>query len=107
MTIQQNHIKTITIVKKARKYFDITLPNQRRAKLLINDISRDFAPGQTLDVEIKDISEVTPYGVILKYEPLGMINETERVRRRVRAGQGIETTPPLLLATAVGDCGSA
>jgi len=75
-------IKSITIEKKKRKYFDCLVNGSKRAKLLINDISRDFEPGQSIDVEVKDISDVSLYGTVLKYEPLAIIDEEERARRR-------------------------
>lgn len=77
-------IKTLIIKKKARKYFDCIIGGYK-AKLVINDISRDLAEDTVVQLEVLDLSERTKYGTTLKFEPVAVITERDAAPLREAA----------------------
>lgn len=74
--------KTFQIVKRGRKYFDCLLQSKHKdykAKLLINDLSKDFAANTTVTLLVLDVSTHTAYGSSLTFEPADAKAEAERV----------------------------
>ncbi len=69
-------IKQLKITKKGRKYFEC-LSGRYKAKLVINDISKDFEIGQVVTLQVNDLTERSRYGVVVKYEPVAVIDEAE------------------------------
>lgn len=73
--------KTFTIVKRGRKFFDCLLDGKQRsykAKLLINEISKDFAVDSTVTVMVHDVSTRTAYGSSMTFEPTDAQAEAKR-----------------------------
>lgn len=66
-------VKTFQIVKRARKYFQATLPKGYKAQILINDISDSLVAGQEITLEVNDISTRSSYGTTLRYEPIAHV----------------------------------
>ncbi len=73
--------KTFLIVKRGRKYFECLLQGKQRsykAKLLINDLSKDFAVDDTVTVLVRDVSTHSGYGSSLTFEPTNAQAEAQR-----------------------------
>lgn len=73
--------KTFLIVKRGRKYFECLLQGKQRsykAKLLINDLSKDFAVDDTVTVLVRDVSTHSGYGSSLTFEPTIAQAEAQR-----------------------------
>ena len=58
------------IEKKGRKYFSGKLNGKYNAQLVINEASASFAAGQTVDVEVFDVSKRSNYGTKLVFQPV-------------------------------------
>lgn len=63
--------KTFYIVKRGRKYFDCLLVGKRdyKAKLIINDVSKDFAVDSTVAILVRDVSTHSGFGSSMTFEP--------------------------------------
>lgn len=63
-------IITVKILKKGRKYWAAaTEPKGWACKVVINDITKDFTPGQVFSIEAKDIGTKSKWGSTYIYEP--------------------------------------
>ena len=63
-------IITVKILKKGRKYWAAaTDPKGWACKVVINDITKDFTPGQVVSVEAEDIGTKSKWGSTYIYEP--------------------------------------
>ena len=76
---------SFAIEKKGRKYFSGKLNGKYNAQLIINEASADFSAGQTVDVEVFDISKRSKYGTKLVYSPV-----TDKNRAAVEAANRLE-----------------
>ena len=63
-------IITVKILKKGRKYWAAaTEPKGWACKVVINDITKDFTPGQVVSIEAEDIGTKSKWGSTYIYEP--------------------------------------
>ena len=77
-------VKTLIIKKKGRCYFDCII-NGYKAKLLINDISKDLETDRVVKVEVNDLSQRTKYGSTLKFEPVAILDDRDAAALRAAA----------------------
>ena len=63
-------IITVKILKKGRKYWAAaTEPKGWACKVVINDITKNFTPGQVVSIEAEDIGTKSKWGSTYIYEP--------------------------------------
>ena len=63
-------IITVKILKKGRKYWAAaTDPKGWACKVVINEVSKDFQPGQIVNIEAEDIGTKSKWGSTYIYEP--------------------------------------
>ncbi len=63
-------IVTVKILKKGRKYWSAaTDPKGWACKVVINDVSKNFTPGQIVSLEAEDVGTKTRWGSTYIYDP--------------------------------------
>lgn len=74
--------KTVIIKKRGRKWFEC-LVGGYKAKLMINDASKQLKVDQVVRLHAEDISKRTSYGVEIKYDPKEVVDikEAEDLRQ--------------------------
>lgn len=65
-------IKSFLIENRGRLYFQAKLDGKYPAKVVINDVVSDIEIGQTIALEVRDLSTKSQYGSALKYEPISI-----------------------------------
>jgi hypothetical protein len=78
--------KTLIIKKKGRKYFDCVIGGYK-AKVLINEISKDLGIDRVVKLHVNDLSERNKYGTVLKFEPVAILDDrdAEALREAAKA----------------------
>jgi len=69
-------IKTLIIKKKGRKYFDCVIGGYK-AKLVINDVSKNLENDRVVKLHVNDLSERSKYGTVLKFEPIAILDDRD------------------------------
>lgn len=59
--------KTLTIVKRGRKYLECTL-GRAKAQLVISDLTAHLEAGAVVEIPVRDLSERSKYGANLRFE---------------------------------------
>lgn len=75
---------SFTVEKKGRKYFSGKVEGYK-AQLVINAVSAGFVPGQTVELDVVDISKRSSYGTKLVFQPA-----TDEDRAAVEAANRLE-----------------
>lgn len=65
-------IKNFLIENRGRQYYQAKLNGKYPAKVVINDVLNDTVIGQTVALEVRDLSTKSKYGSALKYEPISI-----------------------------------
>lgn len=73
--------KTIEIISKGRKYFAAKLGGKFPCKLDINSVTRDFAAGMTVTVDVIDRSSRSRYGSDIRFEAVGVVTNADLEER--------------------------
>ena len=85
--------KTLTIVKRGRKYFECTL-GRAKAQLVISDLTAHLEAGAVVEIPVRDLSERSKYGANLRFEAVSE-EAAQQVLALVEAGNA----DPLMSAT--------
>lgn len=77
-------IKTLIVKSRGRKFFQCVIGGYD-AKLVINEVSQDLGVDRVVKMQVNDLSERSKYGVVLKFEPVAIIEDRDAEQLRLAA----------------------